>query len=187
MFMSQWRLPMTFLTNSECSVIEILAAEGCYAVNIYARMKTVYGEIWISDCAVHKWVRILKGDDSRETILCDRKRSGRPLSAPDTAYQEKDDCMIRANQRVRQNKIEVGNSKERVQHIVKTVLCYRKVSARWIPRQLTVEMKAHRNDTCTQLLEHYNTEGEEFMQRILTGDESWAHRYGPECKAQSME
>ena len=87
------------------SVIEFLAAEGCSAANIHARMKTVYGEMCISDCAVRKWVRIFKGEDPRETILRDRKRSGRPLSASDTAHREKVDCMIRANRRVKQKEI----------------------------------------------------------------------------------
>ncbi|GFO12124.1 histone-lysine N-methyltransferase SETMAR [Plakobranchus ocellatus] len=40
---------------------------------------------------------------------------------------------------------------------------------------------------CIQLLERYNAEGEAFLKRILTGDESWVHHYDPECKAQSME
>ncbi|GFN76555.1 histone-lysine N-methyltransferase SETMAR-like protein [Plakobranchus ocellatus] len=40
---------------------------------------------------------------------------------------------------------------------------------------------------CTQLLERHNAEGEAFLQRNLTGDESWVHHYDPECKAQSME
>ncbi|GFO16822.1 histone-lysine N-methyltransferase SETMAR [Plakobranchus ocellatus] len=48
-------------------------------------------------------------------------------------------------------------------------------------------MKAQRKDTCTQLLESYNAEGGAFLQRILTGDESWVHHCNPECKAQSME
>ncbi|GFO08206.1 hypothetical protein PoB_003471100 [Plakobranchus ocellatus] len=97
--------------------------------------------------------------------------------------------MIRANQRVKHKEIadEVGISKERVHHIVTTVPGYGKVSARWVPRQFTVEMKAQRKDMCTQLLERYNAEGEAFLQRILTGDESWVHHYDPECKAQSME
>ncbi|GFO15198.1 serine/threonine-protein kinase atm [Plakobranchus ocellatus] len=60
------------------SVIEFLAAEGCSAANIHARMKTVYGEMCISDCAVRKWVRIFQGEDLRETILRDRKLSGQP-------------------------------------------------------------------------------------------------------------
>ena len=166
------------------SVIEFLAAEGCSAANIHARMKTVYGEMCISDSAVRKWVRIFK-----ETIVRDRKRSGRPLSASDTAHREKVDCMIRANRRVKQKEIadEVGISKERVHHIVTTVLGYRKVSARWVPRQLTAEMKAQRKEMCTQLIERFSTEGEAFLQRIVTGDESWVHHYDPECKAQSME
>ncbi|GFO43543.1 glutamate [NMDA] receptor subunit 1 [Plakobranchus ocellatus] len=95
------------------SVMEFLAAEGCSAANIHARMKTVYGEMCISDCAICKWVRIFKGEDPREAILCDRKHSGRPLSASDTAHGEKVDYMIRANQRVKQMEIahEVGISK----------------------------------------------------------------------------
>ncbi|GFN75127.1 transposase [Plakobranchus ocellatus] len=89
------------------SVIEFLVAKGCSATNIHARMKTVYGEMCISDCAVSKW--------------------------------------------------------------------------------LTVEMKAQRKNMSIQVLERYNAEGEAFLQRILTGDESWVHHYDPECKAQSME
>ena len=87
------------------SVIEFLAAEGCSAANIHARMKTVYGEMCISDSAVRKWVRIFKGENPIETIVRDRKRSGRPLSASDTAHREKVDCMIRANRRVKQKEI----------------------------------------------------------------------------------
>ncbi|GFO43395.1 histone-lysine N-methyltransferase SETMAR-like protein [Plakobranchus ocellatus] len=137
------------------SLIEFLAAEGCSAANIHARMKTVYGEMCISDGAVRKWMRIFKGEDPRETILHDRKCSGRPLSTSVTAHRQKVDCMIRANRRVKQKEISnaVGISKERVHHIVTTVLAYRKVSARRVPRQLTVEIKAQRKDMCTQLLE----------------------------------
>ncbi|GFO28214.1 histone-lysine N-methyltransferase SETMAR [Plakobranchus ocellatus] len=117
------------------------------------------------------------------------KRLCRPLSVSVTAHPEKVDCMIRANRRIKQKEIAnaVGILKERMHHIVRTVLGYRKVSARWVPRLLTVEMKAQRKDMCIQLLERYNAEGEVFLQRILTGDESWVHHYDPECNAQSGE
>ncbi|GFS19618.1 histone-lysine N-methyltransferase SETMAR [Elysia marginata] len=97
--------------------------------------------------------------------------------------------MIRANRKVKQKEIasEVGISKERVHHIVTTVLDYRKVSARWVPRQLTVKMKEQRKAICTQLLERHNAEGEAFLQRILTRDESLVYHYDPECKAKPME
>ncbi|GFR69700.1 histone-lysine n-methyltransferase setmar-like protein [Elysia marginata] len=51
-------------------------------------------------------------------------------------------------------------------------LCYRKVSARWVPRQLTVEMKAQRKMICTQLLERFTHYGDRFLRSIITGDES---------------
>ncbi|GFN87896.1 histone-lysine N-methyltransferase SETMAR-like protein [Plakobranchus ocellatus] len=130
-------------------------------------MKTVYGEMWISDCAVRKWVRIFKGEDPRETILRDRKRSGRPLSASVKAHREKVDCMIRANRRVKQKEIanSVGISKERVHHIVTTVLGYGKVSACWVPRQLTKYLKGH----------HYDNDEE-----VITDVRKW-------CRGQSSE
>ncbi|GFO02417.1 histone-lysine N-methyltransferase [Plakobranchus ocellatus] len=87
------------------SVIEFLAAEGCSVANIHARMKTVCGEMCFSDCAVRIWVRIFKGEDPRETILRDRKRSGRPLSASVTAHRKKVDCMITANRKSNKRKL----------------------------------------------------------------------------------
>ncbi|GFO00324.1 histone-lysine N-methyltransferase SETMAR [Plakobranchus ocellatus] len=126
---------------------------------------------------------------SKRDVLCSSQMGGSDRSLSDTAHREKVNCMIRANQRVKQKEIadEVGILKERVHHIITTVLGYRKVSAYWVPRQLTVEMKVQRKDMCTQLLERYNAEGEAFLQRILTGDESWVNHYDPECKAQLME
>ncbi|GFR78627.1 histone-lysine N-methyltransferase SETMAR [Elysia marginata] len=52
---------------------------------------------------------------------------------------------------------------------------------------LTDEMKMQRKTTCAELLKHYEEEGEEFIQRIVTGDEPWVHHYDPENKRQSME
>ena len=60
-------------------------------------------------------------------------------------------------------------------HIIHNVLGFRKVSARWVPRQLTPELKEWRVDACEELLRHYETEGDTFLQRVVTGDESWVH------------
>ena len=111
------------------------------------------------------------------------------LSASDTVHQEAVDCMIRSNRRVKQSVIanEVGISKERVHHIVTHLLGYRKVSARWVPRLLTLEMRTQRKEVCIHLLKQYNKEGEAFLERVVTGDESWVHHFDPESKVQSME
>jgi histone-lysine N-methyltransferase SETMAR len=66
-------------------------------------------------------------------------------------------------------------------------LGYRKVCARWVPRMLTIKMKAERLRICQQVLLRYETEGDTFLNNIVTGDESWVHYYDPENKRQSME
>ena len=102
------------------SVIEFLTAEGCSAVVIHKRMKAVYGDACLTEGKVRKGARFYRGEDPRETTVCDRKRPGRPVSATDTIHQQKVDEMIVANRRVKQkdiaNALEI--SKERVHHII---------------------------------------------------------------------
>ncbi|GFR68203.1 histone-lysine n-methyltransferase setmar-like protein [Elysia marginata] len=97
--------------------------------------------------------------------------------------------MILGNRRIKQKDIakEHGISKERVQHIITYILGYKKVSARWVSRMLTDKMKMQRKTTYAELPKFYEEEGEKFIQRNDTGDESWAHHYDPESKRQSME
>ena len=73
------------------------------------------------------------------------------------------------------------------QEIIHEILGYRKVSARWVPRQHTEEHKCRRVEICQTLLNRYSNEGEEFMGRIVAGDETWVHHYSPESKRQSLE
>ncbi|GFR88109.1 transposase [Elysia marginata] len=97
--------------------------------------------------------------------------------------------MILGNRRIKQKDIakELEVSKEKVQHIITDILGYRKVAARWVSRMLTDEMKMQRKTTCAELLKHFEEEGEEFIQRIVTGDESWVPHYDLKSKGQSME
>ena len=148
------------------SVIEFLTA-----VVIYKRTKAVYGDACLTEGKVRKWARFYRGKDPKETTVRDRKRPERPVSANDTMYLQKVDEMIAANRRVKQkdmaNSLDI--SKERVHHIITVHLGYRKLSARWVPRQLTVEMKAQRTTICTQLLERFTHDGERFLRSIING------------------
>ena len=56
-------------------------------------------------------------------------------------------------------------------HIVQDVLQFHKVSARWVPRQLTAKLKERRVDACQELLKRSKAEGDGFLGRIVTGDE----------------
>ena len=52
---------------------------------------------------------------------------------------------------------------------------------------LSDAMKAERVRISWELLERFEKEGEDFLKKIITGDETWVHHYDPENKRQSME
>jgi len=60
-------------------------------------------------------------------------------------------------------------------NIVHDVLQFHKVSARWVPRQLTAELKERRVDACHEHLKRFEAGGDGFLVRIVTGDETWVH------------
>jgi len=72
-------------------------------------------------------------------------------------------------------------------HIVHDVLQFHKLSARWMPRQLTAELKERRFDACQELLKCFESEGDGFLGRTVTGDETWVHYYQSETKKASEE
>jgi hypothetical protein len=52
-------------------------------------------------------------------------------------------------------------------HIVHDVLQFHKVSARWVPRQLTAKLKERRVDACQEILKRFEAEGDSFLGRIV--------------------
>ncbi|XP_026819176.1 uncharacterized protein LOC113557832 [Rhopalosiphum maidis] len=113
-----------------------------------------------------------------KAIIADQDRSGRPVTVTDETHKQKVDDLVRGNRRIKQSEIAValGISKERVQHILRE-LEYRKICARWV---LTEKMKQDRVDICHKLILRYDSEKENFLNIIVTGDESWVHHYDPE-------
>jgi len=72
-------------------------------------------------------------------------------------------------------------------HIVHDVFQFHKVSARWVPWQLTPELREQRVDACEELLQHFEREGDGFLASIVTGDETWVHFHQLETKRASNE
>ena len=70
--------------------------------------------------------------------------------------------------------------------ILRDDLGYSKVCARWVPKELTVVHKRQRVEVVTQFARRYE-EDPSFLERIVTGDETWVHHYDPDSKRQSME
>ena len=63
----------------------------------------------------------------------------------------------------------------------------RKVAARWVPHYLTSEQAEHRLEIATDLLSRFSEEGNKFLSRIVTIDETWVRSYEPELKSQASE
>ena len=71
--------------------------------------------------------------------------------------------------------------------LIVATLEYGKACARWVPRMLTQEHKERRMQVCQELLNQYEAEGDSFLDRIISGDETWCHHYEPQAKRQSKE
>ena len=70
--------------------------------------------------------------------------------------------------------------------IVPDNLGYRKVCSRWVPRQLSDDHKRARQTICQGHLDCRAPGGDAFLNRTVTGDESWVYHNEPERKRQSM-
>lgn len=171
------------------AVIEFLYVEGVQnAAEIHRRLVNVYGTDTIDVSNVRRWVRKVSLSNRGEMSIRDEPRSGRPVTVTTVRNHDRVDAIIRENRRIKQWEIAsmLGISKERVQEMIRD-LKYRKICARWVPRQLTEEMKKKRVDMARELLNRIRKEGDQFLRNIVTGDETWVHHYDPEGKRASME
>ncbi|KAI6651433.1 Transposase [Oopsacas minuta] len=80
----------------------------------------------------------------------------------------------------------VGISKATLHSIITEDLEISKVIARWVPKVLSKKQKRERVRVSKELLSRYNAE-EDFLDRIVTEDETGFHYYEPESNSQSEQ
>ncbi|PNF19635.1 hypothetical protein B7P43_G01081 [Cryptotermes secundus] len=66
--------------------------------------------------------------------------------------------------------------------IVMEHLLFRKLCPRWVPKQLTPEHKTKCMESAFTFLQWYRDDGDEFLDRIITDDETWIAHFTPETK-----
>ena len=81
---------------------------------------------------------------------------------------------------------ETGLNKNAVHRILTEHLHMRKICAKSVPKNLSVEQKANRLEIFEDLLGRLEIEPN-FLHKVITGDESWLFDYDPETKRQSEE
>ena len=59
--------------------------------------------------------------------------------------------------------------------------------ARWVPRILKDENRMNQVKASQAFLRKWRSEGEQFLDRIITTDETWLYYYDPETKQQSSQ
>jgi len=77
-------------------------------------------------------------------------------------------------------------SKATIHEAVTEKLEYRKLCARWVPKMLTDNHKTKWMSCTLKFLMRYAQEGNEFLDSIVTGDETWVFHHTPESKQSSF-
>jgi len=96
--------------------------------------------------------------------------------------------MIRSNRRLTTREIyeNLNISYGSVQHILTTYLNMRRVSAKFVPRVLTVEQNQERLSISLELRDRAASDSS-FLRNVITGDETWVYGYDPETRVQSSQ
>ena len=63
----------------------------------------------------------------------------------------------------------------------------RRIAARWVPHFLTREQMQERVEFAEEHITQHEKEGETFLNRTVTIDETWFRSFEPELKSQSTE
>jgi transposase len=150
--------------------------------NIHKEVVEVYGENVISRKLVSVWCNQFK---EGRTSLLDEERAGRPKTARNADNERRIEQLLVTDRCMKLKEIaySLNLSKTTVYRIVHDTLGYRKVSTRWVPKELTEHHKAQRMGvslTCciTKKIVLFLT--------VLSRDETWVHHITPETKWNSM-
>lgn len=168
------------------SVIRFLNAQQVKPIEIYRQIKAVYGEDAMNESSVRKWCIMFK---QGRTNVHDEDRSGRPSLVTDELKQKVDEKILE-NRRFTLTTLHdffPQISRSLLHEIVTDHLGYKKMCARWVPKILTDDHKAKRMGAALEFLTQYDKDGDQFLDRIVTGDETWVSYKTPENKRQSME
>ena len=167
-------------------IIKFLTAECVSPSEIFTRLQAQFGEDCLSKTRVYSWAKEFR--EGRDRVE-NQPHPRRPRTSVTPETTEQVEQLILNNRRIAVREIseEVGISIGSAEHIIHQELGFSKVSARWVPRLLTDEQKEKRVDVCQQLLRRYEDEGSQFLEAIVTCDETWVHHSTPESKRASMQ
>lgn len=178
---------MSFSREEVRTVIKFSVLLGKAATATHAKLAQVLGEESAPGLStVKRWaVKFREG----EAEVSDAPRSGRPRTATTDDNVALVQGLLAEDRRltVQEISLEVGISEGNFWDILNNKLQKRKKCAGWVPHFLTDEQKACRITLARAHLRRFKREEDAFLDRIVTGDETWMRSYEPQLKRQSAE
>ncbi|KMQ83968.1 histone-lysine n-methyltransferase setmar-like protein [Lasius niger] len=155
------------------------------ATETFSSLTEAYGDATLLRNMVFKWHRAFK--EGRENVE-NEPRSGKPISSTNDQNVKVVRALMAKDRRlsVRMIAEQTGLDKNAIHRILTDDLRMRKICAKLVPKHLSVEQKAIRLKICQDLLGRLEIEPN-FLDKVITGDESWMYEYDPETKQQSEE
>ncbi|UYV80288.1 hypothetical protein LAZ67_18002305 [Cordylochernes scorpioides] len=156
---------------------------GKNATETFQILQKAFKDDCISRSQSGKWHKAFK--EGREEVA-DEPRSGRPTTARTDENVDRVLEVLRTDRRLSIQQIAdtLHMSTFVVHGIVTEDLQMRKVCAKLVPKVLTQDQKELRVLRCQELLNLIQNEPD-FLNSLVTGDESWMFEYDPESKRQS--
>ncbi|XP_063909864.1 histone-lysine N-methyltransferase SETMAR-like [Zophobas morio] len=146
------------------SVIRFLFLDGKTCEEIKIKLQAVYKDQAPSITTIRYWFNEFKRG---RTSVLDEERPGRPIKVTTEEMVNKIHDIVLADRQVKIREIaEIPNiSTERVHNILQEKLGIRRLSARWVPRLLTVEQKRNCVTTSEHCLNMFKHNSKEFRRR----------------------
>lgn len=158
---------------------------GTPAAQVHRLVEAFKGQAF-SERSVYNWYARFRDG---QFDIADGQRSGRPRESRSDANIELVKGILEIDRRWTCEELEelTGIPSSSVHRILTDDLGLQKITARWVPHHLDEVQKDRRRTVARQLLQRFRMEGEKFLQRIVTLDETWACSYEPNLKSQNSE
>lgn len=165
--------------------IKFLVKYGKNASETFEMLKKVYGDDCLSRSNVFIWHK--RFSEGRESVD-DDERPGRPRDArtPENIQKVREFIAEDRNATTRMIAEALGISHETARVILTEDLQKKKVCAHFVPHTLRDYEMDTRVDTCRDIVAAAGNDPN-FLNSIVTGDETWCFQYDPETKRQSAE
>src|SRR5215475_1605402 len=154
-------------------------------IETFEMLEIAFGEEAMCRTQTYEWWKRFK--EGRTSVDTD-PRSGRPSTSKTDDNVAKVRELIRSNRSltVREVAEEVSISKTVCHEILTENLGMHRIAAKFVPRLLTGDQKQNRVDVSQELLDRANDD-DNFLENIITGDETWVYGYDVETKVQSSQ